>query len=322
MKKYILCGILSICLLLSACGGKSELTLRANELLAVGDLVCTWPEAQMYILSQYNKYTSVYGRGIWNVEMAEGNFEGYIKAGLLDYLKLLFLADYGARKAELSLSSAEQNAVSRAADSFMKALGEEGSARSGITRAIAEEAYARFARAQIFYRQTMIDGQVEVSEEKARVIYVQIVELEQRVGYNQTREILKGLESGKTVSEMLRGLEGVSSRKENIARGMLPQELETIAFALKEGQWSPIISQGTSYYLIQSLSPYVLEETARHKAEMEQTAREENLNQVLKGLADSVELIYNPNRWNSWTMEQYSALPQVNFYDFCGELLK
>ena len=322
MKKRILSLLIILSLALCGCGGKKELALRADEVLAVGDLVCSWPEAQIFILSQYHKYTSAYGKGIWQVEMEESSFESYIKEGLLDYLKLLFLADYGAEQQNLALSQAEKSSVSRAADSFMKALGEEEQRKTGITREVAEAAYSRYARAQIFYRQAMIDGQVEISDEDARVITLQVVELEQRVGFVQTREVLKDLEAGKSVSEVLRGLEGVSSKRENVVRGQYPQELETIAFSLKEGQWSPIITLGSSYFLIQNVNSFDREATAQHKAEMEKEARDENLNATLKKLADAVQLIYNPNRWENWNMQQFEEIPGVNFYDYSTELLK
>ena len=66
----------------------------------------------------------------------------------------------------------------------------------------------------------------------------------------------------------------------------------------------------------------MVEETARHKAEMEKDLREQNLDLVLKELADSVQLVYNPERWEKWSMQQYEGLPAANFYDHTGELIK
>ena len=256
------------------------------------------------------------------MQLADGTFEAYIRDGLLDYLELLFLADHGARKAGVTLSNAEQSAVNRAADAFLQDLGSEGRAATGITRETAEEAYARFARAQIFYRQTMVDGNVEVSDEEARVISLQIVEIEHRAGYAEALRIRAELEAGKAAAEAVRGIDGITVRRENVVRGTYGEEWETIVFALKEGRWSPIVAGDSSYYLIQCLSPYVVEETARHKAEMERSLREQNLDRVLKELADSVQLVYNPARWEKWSMQQYEGLPAANFYDHTGELIK
>ncbi|MBP3728710.1 MAG: hypothetical protein J6H18_00400 [Lachnospiraceae bacterium] len=322
MKKRVLGLILILCLILGACGGRNEFALRANELLAVGDKVCSWSEAQMHILSQHSRYAPVYGEDIWKVSLAEGDLETYIRDGLLDYLKLLFLADYGAERAGISLSNAEMSAVSRAAASYMQALGEEGRRRTGITEEIALEAFSRYARGQVFYRQTMIDGQIEVSDEEARVISVEIIEIENRVGLGKTREIQSELAEGKAATEVIRGIDGVSGRRELVTRGSYPQDWETIVFALKQGQWSPLISGDTVSFLVLSLSPFVVEETARHKAEMEREAREKNLMDRMKALAESSQLIYNPALWDSWNMAQYADFAPVNFFDFTGELEK
>ena len=46
------------------------------------------------------------------------------------------------------------------------------------------------------------------------------------------------------------------------------------------------------------------------------------VNRVLKELADTVQLIYNPKRWEGWTMQQFEEYPAVNFYDYVSELVK
>ncbi len=80
--------------------------------------------------------------------------------------------------------------------------------------------------------------------------------------------------------------------------------------------------EGTKYCLVQCLSSYLAEETAIHKARMEAEAREESLNELLASYAESVQLVYNPKLWDSWTMSQYGALPAVNFFDYCDALKK
>ena len=154
------------------------------------------------------------------------------------------------------------------------------------------------------------------------MIALQIVEIDPRCGYAQVREISEKLYEGKSVNEALRGYDGVSSRRENVIRGMYSEDFDTLVFALKTEQWSPIFMEGTQYYIVQCVSSYLAEETAIHKAQMEAGAREENLNELLASYAESVQLVYNPKLWDSWSMSQYGSLPAVNFYDYCDELKK
>lgn len=322
MKRRIAALSLALMLLLAGCGSSGETVLHGNELLAIDNSVCSWAEAQIFILAQYSLYGKTYGDGIWKVELSDGNFESYIKAALLNYLKLLFLVDYGAKKQNITLSEAETDAISRAAEQYTAALGEEACLRTGITKEIAEQAFRRYLIAQIFYRQTETDSSWEISDEEARVISLLIVEVDPRQGYTQVREISEKLTEGKSVSEALRGYDGVSSRRENVVRGTYSEEFDTLTFALKTGQWSPIFMEGSNYVIVQCQSSYLEEETAVHKAQMEKDAREKSLNDLLVSYAESVQLIYNPKLWDSWNMSQFSTLPAVNFYDYCDGLKK
>jgi len=322
MKKILSILIAILLLGLSACGSSTDARLHRNELLAIDDSICTWAEAQMYILSQHTIYSQAYGEGIWAVKLAEGSFEKYVKDALLDYLKLLFLADLAAKKQAVQLSEAEKNAVRQAAASFMQALGEEAAVRTGITEEIAEAAYTRYAMAQIFYRQTVTDIPWEISDEEARVISLEIVEIDPRQGYGVVKEISELLQEGKTVSEALRGREGVSSRRENIHRGTYSEGLEAIAFSLKTDQWSPVITEDTTYYMLHCLSSFVEDDTAIYKAQMERAAREAGLDKALRTFAASAELLYNPDLWNSWSMSSYQTYPAVSFFDYSAALEK
>lgn len=322
MKRRFAALILIISVLLASCGGSRELVLHNNELLAVDQSVCSWSEAQIFIMAQYAIYGRAYGDGIWSTALSEGSFESYIKDGLMNYLKLLFLADHGARQMGVRLSEAEQKSVDRAAKDFMAALGEEGARRTGITEESARLAYTHYAMSQIFYRQVIMDARLEISDEEARIISLEIVESDPSKGYEQIREIAEKLKSSKSLSEALRGYEGVNSRKENVARGTYSEEFDSLTFSLKKEQWTPIFTENGRYLVVQCLSPYMEEETALRKAQMEMSAREETLNKALESFAESVQLIYNPQLWNSWSMSQYSSLPTVNFYDYSAALEK
>lgn len=322
MKKR-LAAVIAICvLLLSACRGGSEGALRGNELLSVDGSVCSWAEAQIYILSQHAIYSKTYGEDIWRVKLQDGDFESYIKDALMNYLKLLFLAEYGAKKKGVSLSEAEEKEIAQAASAYAGSLDEKTRLKTGITEKVAQDAFKRFTLAQIFHRQVMQDAGREISDDQARVISVEMVKSGQEAGYEQAREILSKLEEGKSVDEAIRGLKGVEHQKMNLMRGQYSEGFEKIVFALKAEQWSPIITEGGGYYLVKCLSPYLEEETIKNKAERELALREEELNRTLEDYAGSVQLLYNPALWDGWDMSQYADLSQVSFFDYTEQLRK
>ena len=322
MKKRLIATALLCILLLSACRGGSEAALRGDELLSVDGSVLSWAEAQIYILSQHALYSKSYGENIWQVKLREGDFESHIKSALLDYFKLLFLAEYGAKKEKVSLSEAEEKEISLAAAAYAGSLNEKTKAQTGISEPVAREAFKRFAMAQIFHRQLMQNAGREVSDDEARVISVELVKSDQAEGYGRMQEILNSLKEGKSTEEALRGLENIEHHKQTLMRGSFSKSFDTIAFSLKAGQWSPIITEEGAYYLVKCLSPYLEEETVKNKAEMEMALKEKELNQVLEGYAGEVQLLYNPALWESWQMSQYADFSQVSFFDYTENLRK
>ena len=320
MKKRIIGIIVLVCLLLGACGKSSEPRLERSQLLGIDDVICSWGEAKIFILTQHTAYGQTYGESVWDVPLSDGNFESYIRDSLLEYLKTMMLAVYAAEQIGASLSEAEQREVNLAADAFMSDL--KGSQGLGIQAEDVRNAYAHYAMAQIFYRQTITDSRLEISDEEARIISLQIVEMDASVGYEQASALAEEVKSGRSVSEIIKSYEGASLRTENISRGMYGSTLESIAFSLKQDQWSPVISEDGKYYILRCLSPFMEAETNRNKAEMAIRAREELLNKALRNYARTAQLIYNPELWDSWSMSQFTEAPEIDFFAYTANLEK
>ncbi|MBO4873583.1 MAG: peptidyl-prolyl cis-trans isomerase [Lachnospiraceae bacterium] len=320
-KRLAAIGTVFLCLLFSACGRGSGPRLERSQLLGIDDVICSWGEAQVFILTQYTAYGREYGDSVWSVTLSEGNFESYIRDSLLEYLKTMLLAVYAAEQIGVSLSESEQRAVELAADSLYSDLG-DAAGRFLILKDAVRSAYTHYLMAQIFYRQTVTDARMEISDEEARVISLQIVECPAEQGYEQAEVLAEKLKNTQSVSETLKDFEGVSVRTENVTRGSYSVEFETIVFALKQDQWSPVITEDGKYILVRCLSPYLATETNQHKTEMASAAREESLNKALKSYARTAQLIYNPDLWAGWSMEQYSSAPPVDFFRYTAGLEK
>ena len=315
MKRRLLAVLLSALLALSACGRSNELQLERNQLLGVGNFICSWGEAQIFILTQQSAYGAIYGNDVWDVSLSEGSFEEYIRDSLLEYLKTLLLAAYAADQRGVSLSEAEQREVELATEALLADLGSPSS-RLGITREAVRAAYTHYALAQIFYRQAVTDAQLEISDEEARVISLQIVESEGTYGYEQASEMAEKLKDAVSVTEAISGYEGVSARQVSVTRGAYSNNFETIVFALKQDQWSPVITEDGNYFIVRCLSPYLADATEQHKAQMALDAREEALTKTLKSYARTAQMIYNPDLWDSWRMDQYTEAPSIDFFAY------
>ena len=307
----------ALMLSLAACGGRS---MKDSELLQIGEEVFTRQEAEIFALSQHNLYTAQYGEEIWEVALSEGSFEAYVKKALLDYLERLFLTDCAAKAAGIALSVSEKAAVEKAADALFNGLSEETREKTGITRELCGQAYARYAMAQIYFRKVLGRSMAEVSDEEARAMQLQIVSVSKNAGIGKAQEILEKIKEGTLPAEAIRETEGAAIRTETVVRGIYPEKFDTLVFALKKDQWSPVITLDNEYVMVRCVLAYDAEATALHKAEMEKQKREDQLQEALETYAKDITMILNPRAWENVSLRAYAGLSAANFYDYTDPL--
>ena len=307
----------ALMLSLAACGGRS---MKDSELLQIGEEVFTRQEAEIFALSQHNLYTAQYGEEIWEVALSEGSFEEYVKKALLDYLERLFLTDCAAKAAGIALSVSEKAAVEKAADALFNGLSEDTREKTGITRELCGQAYARYAMAQIYFRKVLGRSMAEVSDEEARAMQLQIVSVSKTAGIGKAQEILEKIKEGTLPAEAIREVEGAAIRTETVVRGIYPEKFDTLVFALKKDQWSPVITLDNEYVLVRCALAYDAEATALHKAEMEKQKREDQLQEALETYAKDITMVMNPRAWDDLSLRAYAGLSGANFYDYTDPL--
>lgn len=313
--------LLLLVLILSSCGGKQK-QMGDGDLLQIGDEIFTKQEAMVFLLSQHTIYAGEYGEEIWNVQLSEGSFETYVKKAMLDYLERLFLTDCAARSDGIALSITENAAAEKAADQFWQGLSEETRKKTGLTRELCLQACLRYARAQIFFRKVLGRSSGEISEDEARATVLQIVAVDGTRGIAAARELLDKItaDKKKTAAEAAAGMEGVSIRRETVIRGTYGGNFDTIVFALKKDQWSPVITMPDEYLLVQCLEVSNAEATAINKAAMEKANLERELQEAVASYAKGITMICNDAAWEDVSLSALAGLSPVNIYDHIGSL--
>ena len=302
---------------LAACG-KSR--MKENDLLQIGDAVFTRQEAMVFLLSQHSIYTAEYGEKIWDIQLSEGSFGSYVKDALLDYLERLFLTDCAAKEAGIVLSVTENAAVEKAADSFFAELNEETIQKTGLTRELCVQAYSRYARAQIYFRKVLGRTPSEISDEEARAVLLQIISVRKSMGIKTAQTLLDKVKEGASATEAIRDVAGAALRRETVIRGTYPAEFDTMVFALKKDQWSPVITLADEYVLVQCLSVYEAEATALNKAAMEKEKRESELQEAVLSYAEDITLVMNPAAWENVSLSDLAGLSPADFYRYTDAL--
>ena len=313
----ILCLLLTVTCL-GACGSSGKMS--RDTLLQIGDETFSRQEAMVFLLSQHSIYAGEYGDRIWEVQLSDGSFESYVRKAMLDYLERLFLADCAAKAEGVTLSVTENAAVDKAADAFFRELNEETKEKTGLTREICGQAYARFARAQIFYRQVLGRGSDEVSDEEARAVKLLIISVAKDKGIETAQLILNKIKGGTSAVDATKNTEGVTLRQETIVRGTYSDSFDTLVFALRKDQWSPVITLLNEYALVQCLSVYEEEATAMNKAAMEKENREKQLQEAMTTYGRDITLVLNPEAWKDVSLSGLAGLSLANFYDHTAGL--
>ncbi|MBP5154270.1 MAG: hypothetical protein ILP12_04620 [Lachnospiraceae bacterium] len=311
----LLLSAVLLSLLLSACGGEVK-ELREEQLISAGSSICSRAEMTLYLLAENAVYGGGSGGALWERQLPDGDFSSYIREAVTTYLVNLFLLDAAARREGIVLSEAEEQAVKNAADRYQSALGEERAARYGITYDVIRTAFARWTRAQLYYEKIMHEAIPEISEEEARAIRVQIIEIDKSLGIETARSILASLEAGSSVSEAIKGIVGVSTRKETVIRGTYGGDFDLMAFSLRNGQWSPVLTQEGGYTLVQCLLASVPEETAVNRRRMEQAAHEAVLREKLAEVAAETPFLINPAELDAIDIASTDGPDAVNFFEF------
>ncbi len=284
------------------------------------DEVLTRGEAAVFILSQQAIFAEG-GETLWTKPLNGQPFGEVLNDALYAYLVNLFLMDNAAGRAGIRLSETEKSAVEKAADAYEKALGSAVMKEWEIDSADVVRAYTRYTRAQLYYQQVMHESVPEISDEEARAVELQLIFLPKTEGLEKAREVLDSLTAGASVSEAVKGIEGAATRKQTVVRGEYGGTIDTFAFALRGGQWSPVIDADDRYCLIQCLEANVAKVTAANKRKMEQAEREDLLLEKLKQVAEKVDFRVHPAELEKLDVRSALGVTDANFYDYTDGLV-
>ncbi len=314
-SRRLWCLLLAVLLFCSGCGHKAG--LREGELFSMGGSVCSTGEMMLYVLSEKAIFHEA-GSALWDKPVGESRFEDHLKDSLYSYLEQLFLMDAAAQSEGIRLGDAEEEKADAAAAAYLNVLSEETRQQWGITETVVREACRRYLRAMIYYRKVMHETQVEISEEEARVIRIQIVEVDKSLGLSAAQDLLAKINAGTALGDALKDVPGAVTHRENAVRGQYEESFEKLVFSLRTNKWSPVIPGKDKYYLVQCLKTNLPEDTAVNRRKMEREAYREALQQRLEEISEKSEYIYNPDIWEAVDLSGISAQQAVNFFDYAA----
>lgn len=116
--------------------------LTGDQLFKVGKSVCTLPEAMIYVMDYKQQYENAYGVEMWEHDFGGVTLEEYVKDTIIAQLASVKAVTLLAKENNVTLSDAEKEKISQAAEEYYSALTDEQKKYMKVEKSDVEDLYA------------------------------------------------------------------------------------------------------------------------------------------------------------------------------------
>lgn len=334
------CGLL-LCLMLviswlTACGdGRVVFTagFKEDEVFRIGDISCTRAETYVYLTTTQNRYESVYGPEVWNVEKDGVTLEENVKETVLARISQIKTMCLLAEREEVELDSEEVRRAEQAAAEYFHSLNEAEVRQMGVEEKTIQGLYLEYALANKVYEHIIQDINPEISDDEARTITVQHILLRTwttdgsgaRVAYAE--DVKKSVyEKACEIREMAVSGEhdflDLASRHSDdttitysFGKGVMDIVFEETAFALVTDEISPVIETESGYHIIKCINTFDREQTELSKLEIVEERRKEVFGEEYDAFAETLVRQLNTELWDEIALIHDEEVKTADFFD-------
>ncbi|MBR1471696.1 MAG: peptidyl-prolyl cis-trans isomerase [Lachnospiraceae bacterium] len=314
------CGVFAAAFMaawmLGACG-KDQIVLTTgfadDEIFRVGGRNCSRAEVMVYLVTLHNQYEGAFGEGIWGVETEGVPLAESVKQTVLARLARIKMMNLMAEHYGVALEKEEESRIQKAADEYYGSLEkEEIAAMDGVKKGTIESMYEEYALAEKVYAYLIADVNPEISDDEARTLLLHQIVLPDMV---QAQEVKGELEAGEEFDALAFHYNKDQELSVSFAKGVMPQEIEDVCFALGEGEYSDILATENGYVIYYCVSTYDREQTEAHKQEILQQRQKEAFQSIYDTFAAEQEVYLNDELWAQITVPEETSGDTVDFFD-------
>lgn len=341
LKKRCCILVLCLCLLafgLTACGEDGTRVVfttgfREDEVFRIADINCTRAEIMVYLTTMQNRYESVYGPEIWNVEKDDVTLEENVKETVLARIAQIKTMCLLAEREDVELDSEEIRLAEQAAAEYFSSLNETEVRLMGVELETIRQLYLEYALANKIYEYIIQDINPEISDDEARTITVQHILLRTwttdgsgaRVIY--TEDVKESVyKKACDIREMAvsgdQDFLDLASRHSDdttitysFGKGVMDALFEETAFALETGEISEVIETESGYHIIRCTNTFDREQTELSKLEIVEERRREVFGEEYDAFADTLVRQLNTPLWNEIALIHDDEVKTMDFFD-------
>ena len=348
IKKELMIPVLTLLMAAGTCGcaaggDKTDTKLvlytgfKENEVFRIESMSCMLPEVMVYLTNTQDQYESVFGEEIWNTDLNGVTLEENVKETVLAHLAQIKTMNLLAKKHGVILEANELETVKEAATVYYESLNETEREVMQVDEETIENLYAEFALANKVYEYIIKDINPEISDDEARTITVQYIQLKtyamdgtgKKIEYseiaredtlNSAKEILEmAKEEDSDFEELVLAYSEGEKGNYSFGKGETAPAFEEAAFNLETGEISEIVETEDGYYIIKCINTFNREETDENKIKIVEKRREEVFGQEYDAFVESLTRTLNESLWENVTFIENEKVTTSDFFDIYNQ---
>ena len=343
-KKIVIAGLIGIMTMgsLTGCLGKTKLVfttgLSGNQLFKIGSATCTTPEIMIYLTTFYNQYVEIYGEEMWHYDFGGVSLEDHVKDVVLSKTAQIKIMNLMAKEYGITLSGEEKSRVREAAGKYYDMLKEELKDREKITEGVAEKVYLEYALANKVYETITESADMEISDDEARTVTVQMIyfrnwkitnnektalnDSETEAVLKKAKKVLEQIEDGADFETLATNYSDNNQILKKYARGSVDGKFEELLFSMDQGDVSGIVELQDGYYIVKCISTMDYEATQENKLVLAEKKKREAFLEAYEKIAENTYSQIRKRKWEKITLDEEIYRTDANFFDVYDEFMK
>lgn len=305
-----------------------------DEVFRIGNAVCNWTEAMVYLTNMQNQYEKVYGKQFWEKKIGDMTVEDKMKNIVLARIAQIKTMKLLAEEQNVSLTEEEKQTAAIAAETYFATLTDREKELLSVTEKDIAGYYEEYTLANKVYDMIIEDTNPEISDDEARTVTVsqiviktvttdadgqqtQVTDASKEAAYDRLRSIKASLSQGEDFDTLASRYNEAGQISISFGKGEMEQIYETTAFNLGTDEISDIFETSYGYVILKCVSTFDQEQTQLNKEKILNERKKEAFSQIYDDFTirqirnldqemwDAIHFIHDPEVTTSSFFETY-----------------
>ncbi len=298
--------------------GDEEVTISrgmsGSEVFLIGGKSCGLPVMKLLLTNNLNLYGESYGISLVDNDnrKIQKKYQRYVKRLTLNETAKVYTMDALATEQGIDLNEEQTELAQWAGEDCYESLSDAEIEALDISQEDLIGLYEHYALAEKLYASLTADVNEEVSEDEARVMQVRQILISDET---QAKQAYEELEEGAEFSSVAANYNEADEISLTLQRGMLPEEAETVAYAMENDTYCEPVQTEDGYYIFYCDNKYDEELTDSHKQDIVQQRKDEAFDSVYDPFVEIISSNLNEEVWKSISMSDLEEMSFSKVYE-------